>query len=255
MPPLNQQVPDDYLLMVSMGNEPAGEPVDFDTACLRWLLSNLERILYLETLPEVGDEITDPEASCPVCFEKYQKPGAKREIPESGQGREGERALKLGECGHVICISCLRRIINEGGSGGENKPRCPLCRQWIDTEIDEIPLARSDGQFDYIGHLCCAIRLYVLINPTEPKTIKGLNEWVHSPTFQGKRIFFARMRVAVEQWGKYGSKRMWKYILARRNGQLSNKEFGFNHRASVLIRTSLISSTPPLLHYTEMIEI
>lgn len=247
MPPLNEQIQEDHLLMVSMEDELTGERVFFDTPCLRWLLSNLERILYLETLPEAWDEIaSDPEASCPVCFEKYKQPGEEEAIPGSGKASQGkEKPLKL-ECEHVICIRCLRRIINENYSG--EKPRCPLCRHWIDTVINEIPLVRMDGQYDYIGYLCCVIRLYILTNPTKPKTIEGLNEWVHSPTFQGKPLIFARMRVTVEQWGKYGSKRMWEYILARRDGHLPNKEFGFDHGARVLIRTMLNSSTPVLQH-------
>lgn len=252
IPPLNLQVQEDCLLTIPTEDELTGEQVSFDTTHLRWLLNILEKILFVETLPEAFEIASDSETACPICYENYGKQGKDMAILESGRAiqREG-RPLKL-ECGHVICIGCLRRIVNK--EYYREKPRCPLCRHLIDTVISEIPLSRRDGPSDYIGHLCCVIRLYILINPNNPETMEGLTEWVHSPTFQGKRNFFARMRVTVEQWGSVGSKRMWLYILGRRDGLLPNREFRSEYGDKVLIRTRLNSSTP-VLHHTEIFEI
>lgn len=151
------------------------------TTPLRWILNKLEKQHLVDGLTKSNDENTSyPEACCPVCLEDFMTPGLKA-IPGSNKAIQlHEKPLKL-QCGHIICINCLHMIINLKG-GGERK--CPLCRRQIHKSISTIPLFLSDGQSDILGGLCCAIRLYICINPTKPETPKALNEWIHSPLLE-----------------------------------------------------------------------
>lgn len=73
IPTVNRQVQESHSIIVGVEEDPAtGERVEVGSTPLRWLLDSLEKIIFVETLTEAGAEITsDPEASCPVCFETY----------------------------------------------------------------------------------------------------------------------------------------------------------------------------------------
>lgn len=230
IPTVNRQVQENHTIIVGVEEDPeTGEQVEVGSTPLRWLLDSLDKILFVETLTEAGAEITsDPEASCPVCFENYKKP-LQEEVPESGQANQvNEKPLKL-ECGHIIGKNCLRGMIDLKCLG---KRKCPLCRCKIRTSIRHIPLAHSDGQPDIAGALCCAIRLYLCTNPNKPETHEALNEWVHSPPPPPQRertaeqqAYFAIMRNAVETWEEVGTERMRQWVKSRMRGELPDEGF------------------------------
>lgn len=227
VPPVNRQAQENYEVTVAVEEDPeTGVRVEVSSTPLRLLLDSLEKILYMETLPRANVEITsDPEASCPVCFENYKIP-REAAIPGAEQASQlNEKPLKL-KCGHIIGKKCLRRMFDQARLA---KRACPLCRDQIETSVDHIPLAHSDGRPDIAGALCCAIRLYLRINLTKPETHEALNEWVHTQFLQEltpeKRAYFAIMNAAVETWETVGKERMWQWIEARISGELSDEEF------------------------------
>lgn len=204
---------------------------------LRWLLQTLEDMIYVETLSVATNDdsettIFNPEASCPVCFESYGNPYEEElMMPEPDEVANRlllhERPLELG-CGHVIGKACLRQIIDMRYEG---VPKCPMCRGPINTTIRAIPLFRSsDNKADIVGLLCCVIKLYIMFNPRQPETHQALSEWVHDPTFGGRTVeegrIFAEMRNAVEIWDEFGDGAMWRWLWARKRGDLPNEELG-----------------------------
>lgn len=224
IPPVNRHAQENYEVTVAVEDDPeTGARVEVGSTPLRLLLDSLEKILYLENLTDTNAETTsDPEASCPICFENYKIP---REEAIPGAEQANEKPLRL-ECGHVIGKKCLRRMMDQAFLA---KRVCPLCRHKIKTSVGHIPLAHSDGKPDIVGALCCAIRLYLRINLTKPETHEALNEWVHSQFLQEntpeKQAYFAIMRSAVETWEEIGTKRMWLWINARMGGELPDEEF------------------------------
>lgn len=227
IPPVNRQVQENYEVTVAVEEDPeTGVRVVVGSTPLRLLLDSLEKILYMETLPCPNVETTsDPETSCPVCFENYKTP-REEAIPEAEQAnRLNEKPLKL-ECGHIIGKNCLRRMFDQARLA---KRACPLCRHEIETSSGHIPLAHSNGRPDIAGALCCAIRLYLRINLTKSETHEALNEWVHTQYLQEctteKHAYFAIMKAAVETWESVGEENMWKWIEARISGELSDEEF------------------------------
>lgn len=258
IPPLNRQLQANNLVTAPVDYQQTGQRTFEQSTPLRWLLQTLEDIIFVETLsiPNDTETISDPEASCPVCFETYRKPHEGRLIvPESDEVASRrllhERPLEL-ECGHVIGKACLRRIIDMR-TGYADVPKCPMCRGPIYTTISVVPLARSsDRQADIVGLLCCVIRLFILFNLRQPETHKALFEWVHGPTFGGRTIeegqLFAEMRNAVEIWDEFGDSTMWGWMLARKRGGLPNEELESNRSGGVNRRyTALLSSTAPVL--------
>lgn len=227
VPLVNRQVQENYEVRVAVQDDPeTGARVEVGSTPLRLLMDSLEKILYLETLLDGNTETTsDPEATCPVCFENY-KTLSEAAISGAEQASQlYEKPVKL-NCGHIIGKKCLRRMIDQACLA---KRACPLCRHQIKTSIGHIPLAHSDGKPDIAGALCCAIRLYLRINIIKPETHDALNEWVHSQFLQEgtpeKQAYFAIMRAAVETWEEVGKKRMWLWIEARMSGELSDEEF------------------------------
>lgn len=265
IPPLNLWSQENYLMIYSV-NPQQNDGQDFvESTPLRWLLGILEKIIFVETLSDADDAetISDPESFCPVCLETYRKPHEVGALPETGPVSRllrNERPLKL-DCGHIIGKNCLRRIIDMS-HGGE--PKCPLCRRWINTTTSVIPLIRSrDRQPDIVGLLCCVIRLYILSNRDSPETHEGLYEWVHGPTFLGRikeeHDLFIEMRNAVDIWEEFGEPRMWRWILARKRGELPNEELGTVYGRSEDSRsatyTALLDSNTPVLQRDTMSDV
>lgn len=227
VPPVNRQVQENYEVTVAVEEDPeTGVRVEVSSTPLRLLLDSLEKIIYMETLPRADVETTsDPEASCPVCFENYKIP-REEAIPGAEQASQlNEKPLKL-KCGHIIGKKCLRRMFDQARLAIQ---ACPLCRHQINTSSGHIPLAHSNGRPDIAGALCFTIRLYLRINLTKPETHEALNEWVHTQYLQEwtprKRAYFAIMKAAVETWETVGKEHMWKWIEARISGELSDEEF------------------------------
>lgn len=232
IPPVNRQAQENYEVTVAVEEDPeTGVRVVVGSTPLRLLLDSLEKIIFMETLLCTNAETTsDPEASCPVCFETYEIPRGEEEeaiIPGAAEqaSQLNEKPLQL-KCGHIIGKKCLRRMFDQARLA---KRACPLCRHEIETSIGHIPLAHSNGRPDVAGALCCAIRLYLRINLTKPETHAALNEWVHTQCLQEmtpeKHAYFAIMKAAVETWESVGEENMWKWIEARISGELSDEEF------------------------------
>lgn len=244
IPPVNRQAQENYEVTVAVEEDPeTGVRVVVGSTPLRLLLDSLEKILFMETLPQTT---SDPEASCPVCFETYlispvpregggqeqeeaRIPGRAEEQAEEEQASQlmiNEKPLQL-VCGHIIGKKCLRRMFDQARLA---KRACPLCRHEIETSIEHIPLAHGNGRPDVAGALCCAIRLYLRINVTKPETHEALHEWVHTQCLQEelspeKQAYFAIMKAAVETWESVGQENMWKWIEARISGELLDEEF------------------------------
>lgn len=265
IPPLNLWSQENYLMIYPV-NPQQNDGQDFvESTPLRWLLDILEKIIFVETLTDADDAetISDPESSCPVCLETYRKPHEVMALPETGPASRllrNERPLKL-DCGHIIGKNCLRRIIDMS-HGGE--PKCPLCRRWINTTTSVIPLIRRrDRQPDIVGLLGCVIRLYILSNPDRPETHEGLYEWVHGPTFLGRikeeHDLFIGMRNAVDIWEELGEPRMWRWILARKRGELPNEElgtvYGRGEDSRSATYTALLDSNTPVLQRDYMSDV
>lgn len=250
IPPVNRQVQENYEVTVAVEEDPqTGVRVVVGSTPLRLLLDSLEKMIFMETLASatnVDDETTkssssDPDASCPVCFETYKIPrddkhehkDENEEATINPRGAEqaasqlllNEKPLKL-KCGHIIGKKCLRRMFDQARLA---KRVCPLCRHEIETSSGHIPLAHSNGRPDIAGALCCAIRLYLRINLTKPETHEALNEWVYTQSLQEsepeKHAYFAIMKAAVETWESVGKEDMWKWIEARMSGELVDEEF------------------------------
>ena len=104
IPPVNRHAQENYEVTVAVEDDPeTGARVEVGSTPLRLLLDSLEKILYLETLTDTNAETTsDPEASCPVCFENYKIP---REEAIPGAEQANEKPLRL-ECGHIIGKKC-----------------------------------------------------------------------------------------------------------------------------------------------------
>lgn len=184
IPPLNHEAQVRYLTIVGYEEHPiTGEARVIVSTPLRWLLYNLEKILYVDSLPNADAEVTsDPEASCPICFEEYFKTSARLDKSSEAVEQEkvrNERPLKL-ECGHILGRTCLHDLLNISELSSS---KCPLCRHLIHPCI--LPNA---GLFPHNGEdpnvlklLCIAIRIYLRRGPdTMPETRAGLIEWVHS---------------------------------------------------------------------------
>lgn len=213
IPPLNRQVQKKYMIMSAEQENPSEARTVPKTTPLRWLLDKIEKKLLLHTITErIAENTSDFEAFCPVCLEDYITPG---EDAISGSGKAcqlNEKPLKL-HCGHVLGHRCFYRIMSLPG-GGVLVHKCPLCRSCIYTFdshppllCSNIPLIHEDGQWDIFVGLCCAIRLFICINLTQPETHEALYEWVHSPLLeqivlegqtQEEVLYIAIMRWAVD---------------------------------------------------------
>lgn len=227
IPPVNWEIQDIYMAEIPMQDPSTGEVNTHYSTPLRWLFRNLSMTLYLETLTEIYPVIApEPEASCPVCFEEYNKPVEEMTTtPESGKAsKRQEKPVKL-KCGHVFGIDCLYQILDPDLIGN---PTCPLCRNLIDPMLEDILLSRKDNknnvnsgkQWDILGVLCCAIKLFLMSNRTQPETYPVFKAWVRGPAFESRRQ--ARIEIStvyrdmINKWDEWGNRRLWNYIKARR---------------------------------------
>lgn len=137
IPPVSRQVQENYEVTVAVEEDPqTGVRVVVGSTPLRLLLDSLEKMIFMETLASAtnaDDETTtssssDPDASCPVCFESYKitrddKHEHKDENEEATINPRGaeqaasqlllnEKPLKL-KCGHMIGKKCLRRMFDQ----------------------------------------------------------------------------------------------------------------------------------------------
>ena len=66
-------------------------------------------------------------------------------------------AVQLSSCGHRVCRSCAEQLTSEnddhGGEGGSAEPRCPECKETIESEegvhVSTQPLAYVLPNFNY----------------------------------------------------------------------------------------------------------
>lgn len=184
IPPLNYQAQVRYMTIVGHEEHPiTGQARIIMSTPLRWLLYNLEKVLYVDSLPSADAEVTtDPGASCPICFEEYFITSARLDTTSEAVGQEkmrNERPLKL-ECGHILGRTCLHDLLNISEL---KSSRCPLCRHLIHPcMLPNAELFPHNGEGpNVLKLLCIAIRVYLRRGPdTVPETRAGLIEWVHS---------------------------------------------------------------------------
>lgn len=213
IPPLNRETQENYMIMFDVEENPYEDETGPKTTHLRWLLDRIEKeLLVYAIIDGIANNSSNFEPSCPVCLEDYITP-SEETVPRSGKRSQlNEKPLKL-YCGHVLGHKCFHRIMKLQGGGNR---KCPLCRSHIHTFhsnppllYSKIPLIHRNGQWSMLGGLCCAIRLFICINLTQPEISEALHMWVYSPLLeqlvcggptQEEVLYIAIMRWAVDRY-------------------------------------------------------
>lgn len=212
IPHLNQEIQKNYMVMFDVEENPYEDETGPKTTHLRWLLDTVEKELLVYAITEgIAKNVSNIEPFCPVCLEHYITP-SDGTILRSGKGSQlNEKPLKL-SCGHVLGHNCFHRIMNLQGGGNR---KCPLCRSHIHTFqsnppllYSEVPLIHRNGQWNMLGGLCCAIRLFICINLTKPEIPEALYMWVHSPLLEqlvcGGQTHEEVLYIAIMRWAVDG---------------------------------------------------
>lgn len=229
VPVLNYQAQANFLFPVAIVADPVtGLQTFVFSTPLRWLLFNLEKVLFVDFLPSAEAEITpNPESTCPVCQQKYfTRPSGAADTTTESDDQErvrNERPLKL-SCGHVIGRTCLHKIL---ARNERHHRQCPVCQDpiYVCRFIDTILIPTRNTGPDLLAAIRCAVRLYMLIDEaSRPETHEGLRSWMRSPLFaretglNGTRLVW--MRAAIDMWDEAGEDVMWQLMRNRARGYL-----------------------------------
>lgn len=227
VPLLNRQAQAAFLMPVGFVEDPqTGLPIIVTSTPLRWLLYNLEKVLFVDFLPSCMVEVSsNPESSCPVCHRKYfitpsgaAEPGTEPNQPERIRN---ERPRRL-HCGHIIGRDCLHWIL---GNNERDLRQCPVCHEPINVcaFTDTILIPTCTRTPNLLARIRCVIRLYMLIDEaSRPETHHGLRLWMNSSLFaretglNGTRLVW--MRAGVEMWDQVGEDIMWELMRNRVRG-------------------------------------
>lgn len=225
VPLLNRQAQANFLIPVAAVQDPqTGLPTVITSTPLRWLLYNLEKVLFVDFLPwAVAEVSSDPDSSCPFCHQRYFTTPSEAAGGSNQQGGRvrNERPLRL-HCGHIIGRTCLHIILAQSE---RDRRQCPVCRDQINVcqFIDTILIPTRTRTPDLLAVLRCAIRLYMLIDEaSRPETHQGLRLWMNSPLFaretglNGTRLVW--MRAGIEMWDQVGEDIMWELMRNRARG-------------------------------------
>lgn len=227
VPLLDYQAQANFLFPVAVVTDPGtGLQAFAYSTPLRWLLFNLEKVLFVDFLPSAETEMTsDPESSCPACRQKYfTTPSAAAEITTETDHKKqirNERPLKL-RCGHVIGRTCLHMIL---ARNERDHRQCPVCQDpiYVCSFIDTVLVPTRNREPDLLAVIRCAIRLYMLIDEaSRPETHEGLRSWMKSPLFaretglNGTRLVW--MRGGIAMWDEVGEGIMWQLMRNRARG-------------------------------------
>lgn len=210
IPPLDKMVQKDHIILFDAEKNPHKEETGSKTTSLRFFLSRAEKKILMDAVAEdIAKNTSDFEAFCPVCLEDYITPGEEAILGPEKASQLNEKPLKL-YCGHVLGHNCFKQMMNM--TGGDVR-KCPICRRHIDPSHknppllhNKIPFIDRNGEPNFSGGLCCAIRLFICTNPTEPETLQALNEWMHSQLLEDyllevqteeKKLYIVVMRWAV----------------------------------------------------------
>lgn len=227
IPLLNRHAQARFLIPVAtVLDSVTGLPTVVTTTPLRWLLHNLEKVLFVDFLPSAGAELSsNPDSLCPVCWQPYfttpsGAAGATNKSDQQGRVRN-ERTRKL-HCGHIIGRSCLHMILDYED---RDHRQCPVCYEQINVcDFKDPILVPTDREKpDILAVIRCAIRLYMLIDEaSRPETHQGLRLWMNSPLFaretglNGTRLVW--MRASIEMWDQVGEDIIWDLMSHRARG-------------------------------------
>lgn len=224
VPALNYQAQANFIFPVAIVPDPVtGLPTLAYSTPLRWLLFNVEKVLFVDFLPSAEAAITsNPEYTCPVCQQTYfTTPSEATETTTESDHQQrvlNERPLEL-RCGHVIGRTCLHTIL----AHNERRYRhCPVCQDpiYVCRFIDTILVPTRNTWPDLLAVIRCAVRLYMLIDEaSRPETHEALRSWMRSPLFgretglNGTRLVW--MRAAFDMWDEFGEAVMWQLMRNR----------------------------------------
>lgn len=226
VPALDYQAQANFLFPVAFVPDPVtGLHTVVRSTSLRWLLYNVEKVLFVDYQPSAKAEITsDPESTCPVCEQKYfTTPSGAADTTTTTKSDhqervQNERPLEL-RCGHVVGRTCLHRIL------AHDKLQyrlCPVCEDPIDVcrFIDTVLIPTYGTGPDVLALIRCAVRLYILIGESSrPETHEGLRSWMKSPLFAQEtglgRTRIAWMTAAIDVCDEVGESGVWELMRSR----------------------------------------